>query len=90
MDKDFIGTDDFEGECYIDLAVLEDQQNHEIWVDLEPPPKKRQKWSGKVLLNMQWLYSETDYLSDYLSKWDDKINQSITEKKEIETHLKSL
>lgn len=35
MDRDVFGTDDFEGECLVNLIDLKDQMKHDLWFDLQ-------------------------------------------------------
>ena len=47
MDRDPVGTDDFEGKCTIPLRDLRDQMKHDEWFNLEPEVPGT-PWQGRV------------------------------------------
>ena len=51
---------------------------HDLWFDLSD--KQGNPFSGRVRLMIQWVYSKVQYLSEYLSKWDETLVKDIEEK----------
>ena len=98
MDRDPVGTDDFEGKCTIPLRDLRDQMKHDEWFNLEPETPGT-PWQGRVpnkhltmqiRLEMQWIYSRVEYMTSYLRRWEETLNNHRTQIEAIELHLQKL
>lgn len=88
MDKDTFGNDDLEGMCLVSLNEYKDQLKHDDWFNLTDEQGRQSQ--GRIRIMMHWVYSKVQYFSEYLSRWDNTLDNDIAEKQEIEKFLKLL
>lgn len=58
---------------------------HDNWYPLNN--KDGEEHKGRIRLMLQWVYSKTQYFSEYLMKWDETLYKDVEEKKRIEMFL---
>ncbi len=73
MDKDVVKSDDFEGQCFIALDTLKDQQKVENWYNLEAEDGPNTPWQGRIRLQLWWIHSKVKLLEDRIKQTEDDI-----------------
>ena len=98
MDRDAVGTDDFEGKVNIPLRTLTDQKKEDKWYILEAE-QLGQPWQGQVTnylnilqirLQLQWIHSRVQYMTEYLRRWEIALKNHKSRIDAIENHLEKL
>ena len=89
MDRDQMKSDDFEGAVTIHLRDLDDQLKHDNWYQLQAENPK-EPWQGKIRIELQWIYSRVEYMTEYLRRWEETLTAHKDQMNTIEQHLKRL
>ncbi|CAG9315054.1 unnamed protein product [Blepharisma stoltei] len=85
FNKGTVSKDDLLGTCSIPLQDFRDQAKHEGWYQLTGRVS-----NARIMLAIQWIHRQTEYLEGIISGMDNDIVQDVAEKDRVETELRKL
>ena len=68
MDRDQVGTDDFEGQIELPLDEFRDQLKHDRYYNLEAEDPSK-PWQGRIRLSFQWIHNKTEFYRSLEGQW---------------------
>ena len=89
MDRDMVGSDDFEGEVVIPIADLEDQLKHDRFFEL----KQRNSdnlMQGRIHLTLQWIWNRVLLYEVLTQQWQESIDSKTSEMENLNQQLHML
>ena len=90
MDRDLVGSDDFEGMCSITLDILKDQMKHDLWFQLTGLQGQDMGGQPQIHVVLQWIHSNVTFFADICNRWEITIANQIHTKEAYTSLLNKL
>ncbi len=90
MDRDLVGSDDFEGCAKINLDSLKDQMKHDLWFELKGMGGEKLPGNGRIRLVLQWIHSNVTFFADLSQRYETTLTHKLKRREKYQYLLQKI